>query len=162
MTYALALPASHPLARRPADLYRAVHGAIAGALRELGVEATRRGGVESGGMRPFLCFTGRDPEDIVIGGAKVVGSAQRRRAGAVLQHGSLLLARAAATPELPGLAELAGDWVADALWPDRLAACIPVALGLTPLSGGEPQGLRERAGVLERETYRDPSWGLRR
>ena len=48
---------------------------------------------ENDAERPLLCFTGRDPEDIVGMGHKSVGSAQRRRGGAVLQHGSILLAR---------------------------------------------------------------------
>src|SRR5437667_354501 len=41
-------------------------------------------------------------------GAKIVGSAQRRRKGAVLQHGSVLLRRSLFALELPGIAELAG------------------------------------------------------
>src|SRR5947199_272477 len=82
--------------------------AVAEALRSLGVGAALRGGpVPESDARPFLCFTGRDAEDIVLGGSKLVGGAQRRRSGAVLQHGSLLLARSPATPELPGLSELA-------------------------------------------------------
>ncbi|HEX8199322.1 MAG TPA: lipoate--protein ligase, partial [Isosphaeraceae bacterium] len=43
VTYALAVPRAHPLAARAPDLYRAVHAAIAGALRDRGVAAVRRG-----------------------------------------------------------------------------------------------------------------------
>src|SRR6056297_2447018 len=43
LTYALAVPASHPMARSAKDLYRAVHGAIAGLLADRGVDARRRG-----------------------------------------------------------------------------------------------------------------------
>src|SRR5271157_5493692 len=58
--------------------------------------------------RSFLCFTDPDPEDIMASGFKVVGSAQRRRSGAILQHGSLLLKQSDRTPELLGVCDLAG------------------------------------------------------
>ena len=40
--------------------------------------------------------------------AKVVGSAQRKQKGALLQHGGILLARSEFAPRLPGLFELTG------------------------------------------------------
>src|SRR5262249_47536189 len=130
-TYALAVPRGHTLARRSADLYRAVHGAIARPLRELGGDAHRPGdhapAPEEG--RPFLCFADRDPEDVVIGPHKVVGSAQRRRHGAVLQHGSLLLARSTAAPELPGVNDLTGLSIDAAGWSEALRRRVPEALG---------------------------------
>ena len=46
--------------------------------------------------------------DIVCGPAKIVGSAQRRRRGAVLQHGSILLSRSAFAPELLGIGDVTG------------------------------------------------------
>jgi lipoate-protein ligase A len=62
--------------------------------------------------QPFLCFQRRSPGDVLIGGTKVCGSAQRRRApgtpghGAVLQHGSLLWRASPAAPELPGVVDI--------------------------------------------------------
>jgi len=162
VTYAVALPASHPLARRPADLYRAVHGAISEALRCQGVAATRRGGAVGGGNRPFLCFADRDPEDLVVAGSKVVGSAQRRRAGAILQHGSLLLVHSEVTPELPGVADLAGVGAAEAPWHALLHALIPVALDLAPRDQATPPSVLARAAALEQGTYRQPAWTRRR
>ncbi|RMF43099.1 MAG: lipoate--protein ligase family protein [Planctomycetota bacterium] len=53
---------------------------------------------------PFLCFLRRSPGDIVHGSAKLMGSAQRRIRGGLLQHGSLLLRRS------PFARELAGVW----------------------------------------------------
>ena len=49
----------------------------------------------------FLCFGRGDSRDIVLHGHKIVGSAQRRRRGAVLQHGSLLLRRSEHAPSFP-------------------------------------------------------------
>ena len=57
---------------------------------------------------PFLCFGRGDPHDIVLGPHKIVGSAQRRRRGAVLQHGSILLQQSPHAPEFPGIHELCG------------------------------------------------------
>jgi len=64
------------------------------------------------GKCPFLCFLRRSPGDILVQSrdgtieTKIVGSAQRRGRGAVLQHGSILFAQSPYTPELPGLREL--------------------------------------------------------
>ena len=44
---------------------------------------------------------------MLIGRTKICGSAQRRRNGAVLQHGSLLWRTSPAAPELPGVADIA-------------------------------------------------------
>ncbi len=116
ITYAVIVPGSHPLARPSTALYRAIHAAIGGRLRDLGLAARRRGEDDppagSGRDRPFLCFGDRDADDIVVDRVKLVGSAQRRRAGAVLQHGSLLLGRSDVTPELLGLRELAATTAA--------------------------------------------------
>lgn len=57
---------------------------------------------------PFLCFQRCDPHDLVLGGQKVLGSAQRRRKGAILQHGSLLLRGSPHAPHLLGLTDLMG------------------------------------------------------
>ena len=68
----------------------------------MGIPASRRGEVAESVVgdqrRPLLCFTDTDPEDIVTNGVKIVGSAHVDGEGAVLQHGSLLLARSSRTP----------------------------------------------------------------
>jgi lipoyl(octanoyl) transferase len=166
LTYALAVPARHPLARPHPALYRAVHSAVAETLREEGVDARRRCHLdpasETAAQRPFLCFTDRDPEDIVSGDIKIVGSAQRRRAGAVLQHGSVLLKRSTTAPELAGVCDLADVPGDPAFWSNRILQRIPVALGLKPVCHELPAEARERAGELKRTTYGDPAWTLRR
>ncbi|MDB5350955.1 MAG: lipoate-protein ligase [Planctomycetota bacterium] len=166
ITYALVVPRRHPLAGRPANLYRAVHAAIAGILREHGIPAATRGSSlsDSSRSRPFLCFLDRDPEDILVGMAKVVGSAQRRRPGAVLQHGSLLLARSDRTPELPGLKELTGDHdsVRGAGWAEAIRAGLPGALGM--IAHPDTLTIEEghRASGLEANVYRNATWLTRR
>lgn len=166
LTYALVVPRSLPIAARAADLYRAVHRAIAGAIRQVGLDARRRADVPavSGALAtaPLLCFLDRDPEDILIGTDKVVGSAQRRRPRAVLQHGSLLLERSPRTPELPGLRELAGLDRSATDWARILQDALPAALGLTPrLDSWTPPEI-VRSEELAETVYRQPSWLQRR
>jgi lipoate-protein ligase A len=166
VTYALAIPANHPLARPSARLYRAVHTAIAAALAEVGVPADRRVNSGESGLvyrsRPLLCFTDHDPEDIVTKGVKIVGSAQRRRGDAVLQHGSLLLARSYRTPELLGVCDVADGSVGHVDWSGRLLARIPDALGLRRVDVELPDDVRALAAELQRARYESSSWtGLR-
>ncbi|HKI19115.1 MAG TPA: lipoate--protein ligase, partial [Isosphaeraceae bacterium] len=108
--------------------------------------------------RPLLCFTDRNPHDIVIGGFKVVGSAQRRRVGSVLQHGSLLLDRSDHTPELLGVRNVADIPLGSREWSDQLIVRIPGALGLRSFPVPVPESVRDRARKLEETVYRNPAW----
>lgn len=58
-----------------------------------------------------LCFRHHTPGDLFIDGHKIVGSAQRKHRGALLQHGSILLAQSLHTPQLPGIAERTGCFI---------------------------------------------------
>jgi lipoate-protein ligase A len=164
ITYALVLPRRHPAATRPLALYQTVHRAILQVLAVPGVPAATRGTHETTNCpdRPFLCFTDRDREDIVIGDQKIVGSAQRRRPGAVLQHGSLLLARSARTPELPGILELAGIDPDSIDWSARLAMEVIGALGLREEPADCTVSERARASDLEQLVYANEAWTARR
>ena len=158
LTYALILPRSRPDSDRAERLYATVHGAIRQALCDAGIASERCGvtDVRKVRDRPFLCFTDHHAEDIVISGLKVVGSAQRRRPSAVLQHGSLLLARSATTPELPGLRETASPPTATLR--DLLRRRVVEALELTPREEGIPPVLLDAAGRLTADVYSDRDW----
>lgn len=106
LTYSCVVPAGHPLARQPLQLYDAMHARIISLLAEFGVAARLRGAEQARPGGPFLCFARGDERDIVLGEHKIVGSAQRRRKGGVLQHGSLLLQRSPLAPEFPGINDL--------------------------------------------------------
>lgn len=168
LTYAIVVPSNHPLARPNTALYRAAHAAIGAILAGREIEARRFGESDSSDAkpdpRPFLCFADRDGEDLVVHGSKVVGSAQRRRAGAILQHGSLLLGRAAATPELPGLSDLvSSEAPADPrVWSDLVAEPLCRALGFDPVPGEPPRDFFEQVDRLEQSVYRNPKWNAKR
>jgi lipoate-protein ligase A len=161
VTYALVVPAGLPQARPNTALYRAVHAAIAAGFVDLGIAAQRRGGTLSdraGGKRPLLCFTDVSTEDIVCHGLKLVGSAQRRRDGAILQHGSILLGRSRPVLELLGLCDVADVPNVPEYWSTWLRERIPAALGLQPEAVPMADELRARATELERTTYRNAAW----
>ncbi|RPJ07368.1 MAG: hypothetical protein EHM28_07430, partial [Spirochaetaceae bacterium] len=60
------------------------------ALEGLGIPAEITG-PEGRGGRTGVCFAQQNAYEISVGGKKVIGSAQVRRNGFVLQHGSILL-----------------------------------------------------------------------
>ncbi|MFN0056613.1 MAG: biotin/lipoate A/B protein ligase family protein [Planctomycetales bacterium] len=106
LTYSCALPARHPLSSAPRELYTHVHKLVMGVLAGFGIAAQLRGEGSPEKAAEFLCFGRGDDFDLVVQGHKVLGSAQRRRKGAILQHGSLVLRGSRRTPQLPGLWDL--------------------------------------------------------
>ncbi len=169
LTYAVALPAGHPLARQRSRLYRAVHTAIAEMMRERGLDLERRGDRAAAGAedaprawRPVLCFSDHDPEDLILGEFKVVGSAQRRREGAILQHGSILLRAGARTPEHRGVCNFLPFQADPMAWSEIVSARIAQALGLAAGWHDPPPELRRRSREIEQSVYRQDSWNWRR
>lgn len=110
ITYSLALPKWHPLTTNPSQIYNEVHDCLIEVFARFGVTSQMRGDAAFAD-KPFLCFGRGDERDIVIGSNKIVGSAQRRRQGAVLQHGSVLLEASPHAPEFPGIHELSGQTI---------------------------------------------------
>jgi lipoate-protein ligase A len=106
VTYALGLPAGLPWQRRGASWVRRMHTIVAAALASLGVGVRLSAREENRGA--VLCFLHHTADDLLLGSAKVTGSAQRRQRGALLQHGGILLATSPFTPALPGIKELTG------------------------------------------------------
>lgn len=97
ITYCIAVDESMPIAHRPpAALYRLAHDCwrAAVAADEPGIEiAPDSYPFPSPRSGPFFCFQQPGQTDLILGGLKVLGSAQRRAGGRVLQHGSLILGR---------------------------------------------------------------------
>jgi lipoate-protein ligase A len=125
-TYSCVLPPSHPARHDPSSLYATVHSALILLLHQCNAPCQLRSNAIAQSSTPalpqptpsqtapehFLCFLRGNPNDIVhIKGPKVVGSAQRRRLGAILQHGSILLQASTLTPELPGLLDLSPNFL---------------------------------------------------
>jgi len=97
ITYCIAIDESLSIARRPpAALYHLAHECWREAVAadapglEMAPDSAPFPSPRSG---PFFCFEQPGRTDLVLGGAKLLGSAQRRARGRVLQHGSLILGR---------------------------------------------------------------------
>jgi lipoate-protein ligase A len=164
LTYSLSIGAAHPLAIDPENLYRAVHQALVVALGCWGVtaELNAHGPTSRAEAEPFLCFERRSPGDVLVGGVKIAGSAQRRRRGGILQHGSVLLRTSPAAPELPGIESLTGKAVSraqlESAWLERLTAGLGFAGQAQPLNEAE----RRRAAELVDSKFGHASWTGRR
>ena len=163
VTYCLIVDESLSIARQPpVALYRLVH--------ELWRDALGAGGqpselvpddafLPSPRNGPFFCFEKPGRTDLTVGDEKLLGSAQRRIRGRVLQHGSLLLGRRFATHPGADLGEpesgKVADWIAGFL--ERLAP----ALSLEPCSG---EWTAEQLADIEkrRGRYAGAAWTRRR
>ena len=94
VTYAVAAPVTAFGTLREA--YRAIHARLVAALGFLGADVTlapHRPRPPSTALdRLNSCFAAPVGGEVLIAGRKVIGSAQVRQGGALLQHGSILLA----------------------------------------------------------------------
>lgn len=99
VTYSVAGLISDPLFRGGVmDAYAVISRCIIAALKDAGVEAAWcQGSPGPGRMR--ACFFSPSRYEVLVGGRKLVGSAQRRLKRAFLQHGSILMATDAALNE---------------------------------------------------------------
>jgi len=162
LTYSCALPAGHELSREPHSLYENIHRRIIEVLSRHGISARLRGQDGQSTEKPFLCFGRRDPNDVVIQGHKILGSAQRRRRGAVIQHGSLLLKISEHAPEFPGIWDLARGGRLENRLTEQLACGISALLDdkvdQTSLSTED----RRRAAELEMRRYHTLDWRKRK
>lgn len=184
LTYSLSLAADDDRLGGNEDLYRAVHGAVARYLcrRGVRVQAYRQSGSslevgdevflmrdrrsQRGGAaqrEPFLCFQRRTAEDLVCAGYKVLGSAQRKLRGAIMQHGSLLLRASRWSPQLPGIWQLTGVDLSPRSLARELATAFAEVIGVpgwqeSDLTAAE----RGRAGQLVQERYGDRQWLAKR
>jgi lipoate-protein ligase A len=145
-------------------MYDAVHQTLIAVLAMKGIRASLFGSSSLGEERSaeFLCFKRRSAGDVVVAGVKIAGSAQRRSAGAVLQHGSVLLRRSLAAPELPGLCEITGKSLEPEelmqLWRQQVAEALTLRWHADSLSQEEEEGV---AGIAS-EKYGSPSWTEKR
>ena len=96
LTYAVIAPLNEgPLPRGLQEAYRVICSALVRAVRTLGVDARLTGGDVNlqlpSPKTTIPCFEAPAGGEVVVGGRKLVGSAMRAHAGAILQHGAILL-----------------------------------------------------------------------
>lgn len=160
LTFALALDA----ALLPGDVaagYRLLHDAAIRALADVGVAAARHAAGAAAAARPAArwCFATPGRDDVVAGGGKLLGSAQRRLRTdrpRLLHHGSLVLQR---PPLTPFAAAVADTVVVQPALVARLQAALvqqlAAALQLPAYRGVLRADEIALARRLERERYAD-------
>lgn len=171
LTYSVVIP--DRLFESPRTAYATINRALANGLARLGVAA--RSTPDDGPVaRPSLvpCFVEPAPGELLVGDRKIVGSAQVRIGGVILQHGSIMLGRSASLERLPtevveqleGMPAYLTDLVGKEADPDEIVDAIvaawaddvgPVESSL--LHDGESQAARHHS-----RAFRDPDWTWRR
>jgi lipoate-protein ligase A len=165
LTYAVAAP-EPDLPPGLQACYALVSQVLLRALSALGVEAELAARPMGPRSEPvFDCFERASGDEICVGGRKLAGSAQRRAAGAVLQHGSLRLApdpapaASAAGSVLSAATSLRelGVSASEAMLRDAMAAAFAAELGVVLLPG--TLGAAERALATQRAAaHREKPW----
>jgi len=100
LTYSIVIPASDPtFDESPITIYEKIHHALSAALNGIGERAVVAGGVDPGSISAartagvtaagYSCFVNPVRADVMIGGRKVAGAAQRRIRRGLLQQGSI-------------------------------------------------------------------------
>jgi lipoyl(octanoyl) transferase len=93
LTYSIIVPEVHPFIDRGSvlDAYCSISRGLLAALNLVGITASlapeKKGQV---GIAPGSCFDNSSAYEIQVSGKKVVGSAQLRRDGILLQHGAII------------------------------------------------------------------------
>ena len=152
--------------------YRLLSGGLNAGLCDLGVPvALARGGTREGNAN---CFVASAACDSAVDGKKLIGAAQFRQGGALLQHGSILtdIDREAWGAVLPGSMEVAvslaslGVHLAPSAVIGALAEAFARTLGVTLLPGELTAEERLLANQLQCLKYGARDWtmdgGLRR
>lgn len=189
LTYSVCIPEDHPLIPRSitASYCLISKGLIAG-LTKLGIAAVMSASREESGQpkkehSSSACFDAPAQYELTVGGRKLAGSAQVRKEGVLLQHGSLLLdfqpEQVAALLDVPqagqrqrlaamlnksatSVREILGRSVGWQESCEAISAAFGPALGVSL----QPEGLtvQERAAAecLVRDKYSQDSWNFLR
>ena len=182
MTYSVAAPDGHPaVAGGVAAAYRSIAAGLVAGLRRLGADARLAPPLPPGVALPRsgACFDAAAASEVTVRGRKMVGSAQVRRDGAVLQHGALLLDFDASLylslfrngTQMPAeeldrrvisLREALGRTVAPEEVAGALREGFQEALGVSLEPGELCAEERHAADELMRRKYGNTEWNLRR
>jgi len=134
------------------EAYRWVAACLIAGLAHLGIEAVvaEHGGGQTG-ARPLDCFAAATGADLQVAGRKICGSAQLRRRGWFLQHGSLPISdnRGDAARLLGGSVDQASTCL-DRLRPGTMWREVSEALiaGFAEVWGSEARALQESLGMV--------------
>ena len=162
LTYALALPPGKEWSS-PEHWICRFHHIVQAVLAERGVKSHAVVCGEEQKLGPVVCFLHQTAGDLLVGGSKVAGSAQRKMRGALLQHGSILLRRSAFAPHLAGICDAPG---APEFAPQELADALKVRFaadtGWTVTPDEWTAEELARTAAIRAEKYANREWNEKR
>lgn len=165
LTYSIIAPVVQRFGATAVELYDVAHQSLCEVLSKWNINArlcSSEDVLTLGAAEPFLCFQRRSRGDVLLGEHKICGSAQRRHQARVLQHGSLLLGRSLAAPELPGIRELAATSPelseVRTAWQANLARRLQLGCTVSKLSALEVQ----QAEAIVEGKFGSPKWTAKR
>jgi lipoate-protein ligase A len=182
VTYSIVAPIDHPaVSGGIVESYRRISLALAAGLRAMGVDVAadqKRSDISRDLLAAANCFTAPSHYEITVDGRKLVGSAQTRSAGWLLQHGSILLGIDATAwntvmPSPAGRGVALGDLMiamdeifgappgADEVR-DAVIAAMESTFAIDLVPGEAGAALLAAAEALAREKYAADTWTLRR
>ena len=145
VTYTLVLPRAHPWMQLSApDSYCHIHRGVQAALAACGIESELM--PAPGAVESEACFQKPVRFDVVSGGRKLSGAAQRRTREGLLHQGSILLPDPARNARLRGV------------FADAFAASLELILSPGELTSAESV----RAASLEHDRYATEAWNSAR
>jgi len=96
VTYSVIVPETDSLlAGTVVESYQTISRAFVKGLQFLGIDASMSSPLRRGSTAPLkkspLCFSALSAYEVTVGDRKIIGSAQKRSHGVLLQHGSILI-----------------------------------------------------------------------
>jgi lipoate-protein ligase A len=158
--YSVIAPADHPLlAGSILQSYGKIARALAEAMAILGLPPLQEAAAHDGSPASDWCFEALAPHELAVDGAKLVGSAQLRRDGVLLQQGSIRLAPPGEQPSEPtSLEEALGRRVSRRELAAALVEGFSHAWTVQFRRGRLTAEEEQLAQRLEREKYAHPVW----
>lgn len=177
LTYALVGPLAGPVFRGSVQQsYGRVAAALLNACELLGLHSAVPAAATAHAPSGPSCFAGAAPHELAVAGGKIAGSAQVRRGGRALQHGSLRLAAgryhaadllrprrpgAVVPADPPPLGRLLGREVSRAEAAEALIAAFAACCSARLLPGTLTAAEEAAARRLEAVRYRAATWAAR-
>jgi len=145
---------------RAADIFEKVHATIAEGLASLGVNAELSDAPT--GRSATICFEKPQKFDIVVGGRKLLGSAQRRYGGWFLQHGSLPLSPNEYAPAAISISDILVNPPAAGRIIEALAGAFERAFEVKCVPASLTAEEAAEAAELAKSKYASEKWNQRR
>jgi lipoate-protein ligase A len=168
LTYSLCVPGLQRWSGQNEMLYNLVHSTIVEFLdsvqiaSEIHTGSTGKSRNRVNAHTPFLCFERRFRGDIIMGGYKIMGSAQRRLKKSVLQHGSFLLEKSTYAAHLLGVFDLTRHRFSYSQIVDYVAHQISNSLNLQAVPGTLSEPEQAIARTIMARQFGNELWTFRR